>query len=125
MAIFFDVSLSGRNWPLFLAVLVLTFIMFYLISMFIANALKGAKNSQNLVYVTFFLLLTVGGLMLPLGAMPDMLQTVANNLPPMFAINILQSAWMSTDIFYGHSVIAVTAITAVFALLSIKFFKFE
>jgi len=125
MVIFFDVSLSGRNWPLFLAVLVLTFIMFYLISMFIANALKGAKNSQNLVYVTFFLLLIVGGLMLPLGAMPDILQTIANNLPPMFAINILQSAWMGTDIFYGHSFIAVTAITAVFALLSIKFFKFE
>ena len=125
MVIFFDVSLSGRNWPLFLAILILTFIMFYLISMFVANALKGAKNSQNLAYVVFFLLLILGGLMLPLGAMPDVLQTIANNLPPMFAINILQSAWMGTDIFYGHSFIAVAVITVVFALLSIKFFKFE
>jgi len=63
--------------------------------------------------------------MLPLGAMPDILQTIANNLSPMFAINILQSAWLGTDIFYGYSFIAVVAITVVFALLSIKFFKFE
>ncbi|MCL2201755.1 MAG: ABC transporter permease [Oscillospiraceae bacterium] len=125
MVIFFGLSLSHRNWLLFTAMLILVFIMFYLISMFVANALKGAKNSQNLAYVTFFLLLIVGGLMLPLGAMPGVLQTIANNLPPMFAINVLQSAWLGTDIFYGHSFIAVVAITAVFGLLSIKFFKFE
>jgi len=125
MVIFFNVSLAGRNWPLFIAILILSFIMFYLISMFVANALKGAKNSQNLSYVVFFTLLIVGGLMLPLGAMPDVLQTVASNLPPMYAINILQSAWMGTSLFYGHSLFAVAIITLVFLGLSIKFFKFE
>ena len=125
MNAFFDVSLTGRNWLLFAALFILTFIMFYFISMFIANVLKGAKNSQNLIYVSFFVLLIAGGLMLPLGAMPEIMQTVANNLPPMFAITVLQSAWMGSSLFYGYCFIAVLAITLVFGSLSVKVFRFE
>jgi len=122
---FFGMNLSNRNWLLFLAVLILAFAMFYFIGMFIANMLKGAKASQSLVYVVFFGLLAVGGIMFPMDAMPEILQTIARSLPPAYAINVLQSAWMGMDIFHGHYFIAMIVSTVVFGLLSIKFFKFE
>jgi ABC-2 type transport system permease protein len=123
MVIFFDMNISGRNWALFVAVLALVFVMLYTMGMFVANLLKGAKNSQSLCYVVFFALLILGGLMFPLDVMPNVVQTIGRHLPPTYAINLLHSAWMDTGIFYGHDFITVVAITVIFALLSIKCFK--
>jgi len=124
-AVFFDMSVEGRNWALFIAVLLLSFIMFYLIGMFFANLLKGAKNSQGIIYVVFFGLLLLGGIMLPVEAMPDVLQTISNALPPTYAINVLGFAWNGTNLFYSYYFIAMVVTTVVFGLLSLKFFKFE
>ena len=123
--LFFGQDIGNRNWALFIPLLLLSFIMFYLIAMFIANVLKGAKNSQNFVFVMFFFLLIAGGLMLPLESMPDIIQPISRNLPPYLAIQIMESAWLGMELFAGHSSIAVIAVILVFAILSIRFFKFE
>ncbi|MCL2753889.1 MAG: ABC transporter permease, partial [Defluviitaleaceae bacterium] len=68
--IFFDLSITDINWALFVGVLLLAFIMFYLIGMFVANALKNAKGSQSLTYVVFFGLLAIGGIFFPIEVMP-------------------------------------------------------
>ena len=124
MGIVFDKNLSNRNWLLFVAVLLLTFIMFYLISMFLANMTKGAKRSEGVLYVAFFGMLLFG-FWIPIQVLPDIVQTVVSAMPHISAITLLQSAWTGMDIFSGHYFIAVTAYTAVFGLLSVKFFKFE
>jgi len=123
--IFFDLSITDINWALFVGVLLLAFIMFYLIGMFVANALKNAKGSQSLTYVVFFGLLAIGGIFFPIEVMPDVLQTVARVLPPAYAITSLQSAWLGEGLFQGHYFIAMIASTLIFGALSIKFFKYE
>jgi len=120
-----DFSIGNRNWVIFISVLILTFAMFYLIGMFIANALKNVKTSQSVLYIVFFGLLFLGNAFFPIEAMPDIMQTVAQNTPTVYAISLLQSAWMGTDLLYGHNLIAVVGITAVFGLLSVKFFRYE
>jgi len=121
----FDFSIGNRNWVAFIGVLILTFGMFYLIGMFFANVLKKAKTSQSVLYVVFFGLLLLGNAFFPIEAMPDAVQVIAQNAPTVHAMNLLQSAWLDTGLFYGHSFIAVVGITVVFGLLSIKFFKYE
>jgi len=125
LAGFFNMSLDGRNWPLFTAVLVLCFVMFYVIGMFVANSTKNAKNSQSLVYVVFFGLLAVGGAMFPIESMPSIMQTAAQWLPPAMAIEVLRNAWMGMDIMAGHDFIMIIILTIVFGGLSVKFFKYE
>ena len=124
MGIMFDKNLADRNWLLFTALLLLTFIMFYLVSMFLANITKGAKRSEGVLYVAFFGMLLIG-IWIPIHVLPEAAQAVANVLPHISAINLLTAAWTGTDIFYGHHFIAVIAYLAIFAVLSIKFFKFE
>jgi ABC-2 type transport system permease protein len=121
----FDFNIGSRNWVAFIGVLILTFGMFYLIGMFFANVLKNAKTSQSVLYVVFFGLLLLGNAFFPIDAMPEAVQTIAQNTPTVHAMNLLQSAWLDTGLFYGHNFIAVAGITIVFGLLSIKFFKYE
>jgi len=121
----FGSDISNKNWPLFIGVMLLMFIMFYLIGMFIANVMRTAKTSQNLIYVVFFGMLAIGGFWFPVEAMPEILQTIVDWLPTTFAISSLNAAWMRTDLMYGHYFIMLLASIALFGTLSIKFFKYE
>ncbi|MDR0460282.1 MAG: ABC transporter permease [Nitrososphaerota archaeon] len=125
MHVAFDLSLADRNWPLLLGVTSLAFIMFYLIGMFIANLSTNAKMSQGLAMAAYFFMLTLGGVMFPIQNMPYAMQTVANWIPSAFAITSLQHAWMGFDLLSGHYLVTMIATTAVFGLLSVKFFKYE
>jgi len=121
----FGMDLTDRNWLFFAVIVIMTFIMFYLIGMFIANMLKNAKMSQSLSMAVYFLFLTLGGIMFPIEIMPDFLQSIASWLPTAFSISTLQNAWTGTDIFYGHYFIAMVITTVIFGVLSVKFFKYE
>jgi len=125
LTLVFDLSLEGRNWLAFIGVLALTFVMFYLIGMFAANVLKNAKSSQGILYFVFFGLLLLGGVIFPPEAMPSIIQPVVENTPTVHAINLLQSAWLNTNLLYGHGLITVAGITVVFGLLSVLFFKYD
>jgi ABC-2 type transport system permease protein len=124
MGIAFDKSLSNRSWLLFMAMLLLTFIMFYLISMFLANVTKSAKRSEGVLYIAFFGMLLFG-FWVPIQILPDNAQTIANAMPHISAINLLTYAWTGADILSGHHFVAVITYTAIFGLLSVKVFKFE
>jgi ABC-2 type transport system permease protein len=124
MSILHDKNLSDRNWPLFIAMLLMSFIMFYLIGMFLANLTKGAKRSEGVVYIAFFGMLLIG-VWLPVQVLPEAIQPIFNVFPHLSAINLLTSAWIGTDIFNGYNFVAVIAYSVIFGLLSIKFFKFE
>ena len=125
LAFGFDMNLADRNWGLLFAVSSLSFIMFYLIGMFIANVSNNAKKSQGLAMAAYFFFLTLGGVMFPIQNMPEALQTIASWVPSTFAITSLQNAWMGIDIFTGHYLIAMIATTVVFGVLAVKFFKYE
>jgi ABC-2 type transport system permease protein len=124
MSIAFDKSLEGRNWALFICILLLVFVMFYLIAMFIANMTKGAKRSEGVIYIVFFGMLLIE-FWIPIRLLPETIQTIVSYLPHICAINILQAAWIGGDIFREHYFIGVIAYMVVFGLLSVKFFKFE
>ena len=121
----FDFCIGSRLWLAFIGILILIFVMFYLIGMFIANFMKSAKTSQSVLYIVFFALLFLGNAFFPIEAMPDIMQTIAQNTPTVYAISLLQSAWMGTDLLYGHNLVIVVGITVVFGFLSVMFFKYE
>ena len=121
--LFFDVSLDGKNWLLIGSMLILVFAMFYFIAMFIANALKGAKNSQNLLYIVFFTMIFL--INLPTDTLPGIIQTIALNSPLVFAGNLLSAAWLGNNLFYGPYFITTILLTIIFGFLSLKFFKHE
>jgi len=123
--VFFGATIGNRNWLVFGGIVILVFAMFYFISMFLANVFKSAKTSQNMLNIIFWGFLLLGNLFVPLEAMPDILQTITQNTPTIFAANLIQSAWFGSGVFTGHNFIVVLAVTAVFGLLSIKFFKYE
>jgi len=120
----FDISVAGRNWVSIIAMLLLTFAMFYVLGMFVANALKKAKNSQSLSYVVFGGMLVAINLFISDGV-PSFLQEIARNTPIAYASNVLQAAWVGTDLFYGHDFIAMLACIVILSLLSVRFFKYE
>jgi len=121
----FDLNMRGRNWPAFIGVLVLAFAMFYLMAMFAANVLRNSKTSQGVLYVVFFGLLLFGDVFFPINAMPDIIQPVVQNMPTIHARNVLQAAWLDTDLLYGHSLITIIGLIVVFGLLSIICFRYE
>jgi len=120
----FDINVAGRNWALVIAMLLLAFAMFYVLAMFVANALKKAKNSQTLSYVVFGGMIAAINLFIADGV-PSFLQEIAGNTPIAYATTVLQAAWVGTDLFYGHDFIAMMACIVVLGLLSVKFFKYE
>jgi len=122
--VIFDISITGRNWALIVAVLLLIFTMFYVLSMFVANALKKAKHSQSLLYVVFIGMIVVANLLV-MDNLPNFIQVIIRNTPITYATNALQAAWMGTDLFYSHDYIAILACVLVLGLLSVKFFKYE
>jgi len=124
-SIFFDLNMTNRNWFSILGVLVLVFAMFYFIGMFLANVFKNARTSPNALNIVFWVFILLSNAFFPIEAMPDIMQTITQNTPTIYAISLLQSAWLGTDILYGNSLIIVSCITVVFGLLSLKFFKYE
>ncbi|MCL2527338.1 MAG: ABC transporter permease [Defluviitaleaceae bacterium] len=123
-ALVFGISMAGRNWALIIAMLLFAFTLFYVIGMFVANALKKAKNAQSMLYVVFIGMI-VGINLLTVDALPGFLHVVIRNIPIIYATNVLQAAWMGTDLFYGHDFIAMMAYILVLGLLSVRFFKYE
>lgn len=121
----FDVSLVNRNWVAFTSMLTLTFAMFYFMGMFVANMLKDSKNSQSALYIVFFGFIFLINIISALESLPGILQTIVQNVPVFYAVNLLQAAWMGTSLFNGHELIAVTGLTMLFGVLSVKFFKYE
>jgi len=120
----FDIDAASKNWPLIITSLLLAFTMFYVMGMFTANALKKAKNSQSLLYTVFISMIVIVNLF-AMENLPNFVHVIIRNTPITYAANTLHSAWMGTNLFYGHDFIAMVACTIVFGLLSVKVFKYE
>ena len=121
----FDVSLANRNWLAIVIALILTFGMFYFIGMFLANVLKNTRTTQSILHITFWGLLLLSNGFFHGEALPNVLQVMVENTPTVYALDLLQSAWLGTSLFDGNSFLVVTALTVIFGGLSIKCFKYE
>jgi len=124
-ALVFDLDLSNPNWVGFALMVWLTFTMFYVMGMFVANVFKVAKTAQGALFAVFFGFIFIVNIVTGLGDLPVFIQRIIENMPVVYGINVLQYAWFGMDLFSGHSLIGVIGLTAVFGMLSVKFFKFE
>jgi len=123
--LFFDVSLANRNWFAIFIALILIFAMLYFIGMFLANFLKNTRTTQSILHITFWALLLLMNGFFHGEILPNVLQVILENTPTLYALALLEAAWLDTGLFVGHDFIVVLGITFVFGLLSIKFFKYE
>jgi len=123
--VFFDLSLANRAWFAIIVALILIFGMCYFIGMFLANILKNTRTTQNILHITFWTLLLLSNGFFHGEALPNVLQIIIENTPTVYALELLQSAWLGTGLFDGHSFVVVVGITFVFGALSLKFFKYE
>ena len=115
----------ARNWPMFILLLILAFVMFYFLGMFLANFLKNPKMSQNLLYVVFFGLLLFG-MWIPTEAFPQIIQDIIPYLPHFSGVIVTQAAWLGEGILEGSNALwAVLGTTVAFGVLSLVVFKFE
>lgn len=121
----FNATLAGRNWLIFTGALLLVFSLFYTIGMFFANLLRTGKAAQSIINAAYFALIFLGGIFIPLAAMPEFAQRITRHFPTAYAINLLEAAWGGSSLFYGHYLIVVIGITVVFGVLSVRFFKYE
>jgi len=124
-SIIFDLNLSGVNWGGFALMLWLSFTMFYVMGMFIGNVFRVGKTAQGALLVVFFSFIFVINIIGSLEYLPVLIQRIIENLPVVYVVNVLQSAWLGTDLFAGHSLMVVMGLTVIFGLLSVKFFKYE
>lgn len=123
--IFFHVSLAERNWVAIAVALVLTFAMLYFIGMFLANFLKNTRTTQSVLHITFWALLLLMNGFFHGEVLPNALRVFVENTPTLYALELLEAAWLNTGLFEGHAFMVVVGITVVFGTLSIAFFKYE
>jgi len=121
----FDLDLVGRNWFSIIGMIFLVYTMFYVLGMFIANVFKNTRTASSFLNIGFWGLLLSGNFMLNASSLPEILRLITENIPTVFATELMQSAWLGMSLFDGHSFIIVFGIIIVFGALTAKFFKYE
>ncbi|QVY61977.1 ABC transporter permease [Cytobacillus gottheilii] len=121
----YSLTLEGKNLLSFGLILVLSFMMCYFIGVFIGNLTTDPKTSQTLSMAVYFVIIFLGGVTYPVELMPDFMQSIANILPTTHAVKVLQISWNGGDIWEEIHLIYIMVTTALFALLSVKFFKYD
>ena len=115
-------DLSGRSWLSFTIALFISFVMCYLMSMFMANVVANAKMSESLMYIGFFSLI---GLLQFQQIFPENIRQILDYLPNFSALEMMHIAWTGGNIFTSAALYITLAWTLGFALLTVKFFKYE
>ena len=124
-AVIFDLDLANPNWGGFVLMLWLSFTMFYVMGMFVANVFKTAKTAMGALFAVFFGFIGIIQFIAQFGNLPSFAQIILENMPVVYVVNVLQSAWLGTNLFSGHDLLAIVLLTIIFGGLSVKFFKFE
>lgn len=121
----YKMEVQGKNILLYVLMLLVSFMMCYFIGITIANVTKDAKSSQSMSMLVYFVIVFLGGVTYPFEMMPNILQKVSNLIPSTHAVKLLQTVWSGGDIFEGNHLIIVLISTIIFAILSMRLFKYD
>ncbi len=80
------------NWPLLILTLLLAAAAFSALGAFVSVAVREVFEAQTLANFIRFPMMFLGGIFVPLSAMPPVLQAVARALPLTYAVEGLQAA---------------------------------
>lgn len=84
---------AGRvNWPLLILALLLSAAAFSALGAFVSVAVREVFEAQTLANFIRFPMMFLGGIFVPLSAMPPALQAVARALPLTYAVEALRAA---------------------------------
>lgn len=83
---------AGVNWPLLVATLLLSAAAFSALGAFVSVAVKEVFEAQALANFVRFPMMFLGGVFVPVAALPIGLQVVARLLPLTYAVEALRAA---------------------------------
>lgn len=83
---------GGVNWPLLILALLLSAAAFSALGAFVSVAMREVFEAQTLANFIRFPMMFLGGIFVPLSAMPPALQAVARALPLTYAVEALRAA---------------------------------
>ena len=92
---------AGVNWPLLILALLLSAAAFSALGAFVSVAVKEVFEAQTLANFIRFPMMFLGGVFVPVAALPPALQVVARLLPLTYAVEALRAA-----LFSGWSALA-------------------
>lgn len=109
------------NWPLLILALLLAAAAFSALGAFVSVAVREVFEAQTLANFIRFPMMFLGGVFVPLAAMPGWLQVVARLLPLTYAVEALQAAfagpsWSTAGLDLG----ALAAFAAVLFGLAVR-----
>jgi len=112
---------SGINWPLLIMVLVLSAAAFAALGAFVSVAVEEIFEAQTLANFIRFPMMFLGGVFVPVAAMPRGLQVLARTLPLTYSVEALQAAlaggsWAAVAL----DLLVLTAFAAVLFLLAVE-----
>jgi len=113
-ALFFQVDLSRANWPLALALLLMSMLQGAAIGLLIASVIVLVKRAEAVAGVVLSLLGLLVGVFYPVEMLPSALQTLANVIPLTHALRAMRQAlFLSATIETLWIVVVVLATSTV------------
>ena len=111
----------GINWPLLILVLLLSAAAFAALGAFVSVAVEEIFEAQTLANFIRFPMMFLGGVFVPVAAMPKGLQVIARTLPLTYSVEALQAAlaggsWPAA----GIGLLVLTAFAVILFLLAVE-----
>lgn len=121
----FDLRFLGNVFYFVIAFL-LSVASVFSIGFLISAVAPSSRAATAIAYLIYFPMLFLSGATIPLQIMPEAIKTVSKFIPLTYCVELLQGTWTGSPIdgFLTEAAVLL-AITVVFTVLSIRFFRWE
>jgi len=114
-------GVTGANWPLLIAALLLSAAAFAALGAFVSVAVKEVFEAQTLANFIRFPMMFLGGVFVPVASLPPALQVVARLLPLTYAVEALRAAlWGGSPLLAALDLLALAGFAAVLFMLAAR-----
>lgn len=121
----FDYQMEG-NVLAFAGSWVLTMCSMFSIGMLLASVCRTVKTANAVTSIVYFPMLFLSGATIPFEMFPEAVQKVAQVLPLSLGIDLMKNVSMGNGVENGiATVIILSAITLICAIISVKAFRWE
>lgn len=128
----FNLDVAAVNWPLFVPIFLLCFLMFSAIGMVLANISADAKRSFNVCNIFYFAFAFLGGLFIQLFPEPRLMTISRYTIGGAYPLEIMRYVFADAIGFFtpvdslaGLYLFVTIGVTVVCGAVAVKIFKFE